>query len=57
VPLPLLSRSLRAERLLSVRKERSYGSFEILSLGLPAEMREFWRVWDLLPVYHGMMTM
>jgi len=28
-----------------------------VSLGPPADMREFWRVWDLLPVYHGMMTM
>ena len=25
-----------------------------VSLGTPAEMREFWRVWDLLPVLHGM---
>jgi histidinol-phosphate aminotransferase len=28
-----------------------------VSLGPPAGMREFWRVWDLLPVYHGTMTM
>jgi histidinol-phosphate aminotransferase len=25
-----------------------------VSLGAPAEMREFWRVWDLMPVHHGM---
>jgi histidinol-phosphate aminotransferase len=25
-----------------------------VSLGAPAELREFWRVWDLLPIYHGM---
>jgi histidinol-phosphate aminotransferase len=36
------------------------GPFPILdkyirvSLGPPAEMREFWRVWDLLPAFHGM---
>jgi histidinol-phosphate aminotransferase len=23
-----------------------------VSLGTPAEMREFWRTWDLLPVHH-----
>ena len=25
-----------------------------VSLGTRADMREFWRVWDLLPVHHGM---
>ena len=25
-----------------------------VSLGTPAEMREFWRVWDLMPMHHGM---
>jgi histidinol-phosphate aminotransferase len=25
-----------------------------VSLGTPAEMREFWRVWDLLPLHDGM---
>jgi hypothetical protein len=25
-----------------------------VSLGSPAEMREFWRVWDLLPPNHMM---
>jgi histidinol-phosphate/aromatic aminotransferase/cobyric acid decarboxylase-like protein len=25
-----------------------------VSLGTPAEMREFWRVWDLLPANHAM---
>jgi histidinol-phosphate aminotransferase len=25
-----------------------------VSLGAPAEMREFWRVWDLMPVRHSM---
>ena len=25
-----------------------------VSLGTPAEMREFWRVWDLLPPNHVM---
>lgn len=36
------------------------GPFSILdkyirvSLGPPAEMGEFWRVWDLLPAFHGM---
>jgi histidinol-phosphate aminotransferase len=25
-----------------------------VSLGTPGEMREFWRVWDLLPARHGM---
>ena len=25
-----------------------------VSLGTPSEMREFWRVWDLMPMHHGM---
>jgi histidinol-phosphate aminotransferase len=31
-----------------------FESYIRVSLGTPAEMREFWRVWDLMPAHHKM---
>ena len=33
---------------------QAYDKYIRVSLGTPAEMREFWRVWDLLPANHVM---
>jgi histidinol-phosphate aminotransferase len=41
-------------RVLVAGPFHGYEKYIRVSLGTPAEMREFWRVWGLLPLVHGM---
>lgn len=44
----------RRNRVLVAGPFQPFDKYIRVSLGTPAEMREFWRVWDLLPANHAM---
>lgn len=46
----------RKHNILLPRPDAPLDQYIRISLGTPAEMREFWRVWDLMPA-HTMMSM
>ena len=51
-PSPRVVDHFAEHRILVAGRVRGYEKYIRVSPGRPAEMREFWRVWDLMPSGH-----